>query len=157
VGQRGTAEGAWTQEQRSLRFQLCISEHSNFLKQNFFAFGGLNSGLHTCKTGALPLEPHLRAVLDWLSWRWGSQTICSGWPSAMIFPISASQVARITGVYLATGSEMQSRQVLVSVARSRPRHFSNSPWIEPNRLSLWTWLQLQRPKTWARVLFSSLF
>jgi hypothetical protein len=27
-----------------------------------------------------------------------SQTICPGWPQASIFPISASQVARITGV-----------------------------------------------------------
>jgi hypothetical protein len=33
---------------------------------------GLNSGLCTCKAGALPLEPHLQSILLWLFWRWGS-------------------------------------------------------------------------------------
>jgi hypothetical protein len=30
-----------------------------------FIFGG-NSGLHTCKTGALPLEPHFQSILLWI-------------------------------------------------------------------------------------------
>jgi hypothetical protein len=43
-----------------------------------FFFGwdwGLNSGLHTCKVGALLLELHLQSVLFWLFWRWGSRKI----------------------------------------------------------------------------------
>jgi hypothetical protein len=32
-------------------------------------YWGLNSGLHTCKAGALP--PHLQFILLWLFWRWG--------------------------------------------------------------------------------------
>jgi hypothetical protein len=37
--------------------------------------------------------------LLWLFWRWGaSQTICPGWPQTEILLISASQIARITGV-----------------------------------------------------------
>jgi hypothetical protein len=31
----------------------------------------LNSGLHTCKTGAVPLKPHLQSILLWLFWRGG--------------------------------------------------------------------------------------
>jgi hypothetical protein len=31
---------------------------------SFFYF--LNSGLHACKAGALPLEPHLQSILPWL-------------------------------------------------------------------------------------------
>jgi hypothetical protein len=30
--------------------------------------------------------------------RWGSLSLCPGWPGTGIFPISASQVARITGM-----------------------------------------------------------
>jgi hypothetical protein len=30
----------------------------------------LNSGLHTCKAGALPLEPHIQFIVLWLFWRW---------------------------------------------------------------------------------------
>jgi hypothetical protein len=33
-------------------------------------------------------------------WRCDFETICLGWPQTMILPISASQVARITGVIL---------------------------------------------------------
>jgi hypothetical protein len=39
---------------------------------SFFFFGemGLNLGLHACKTGALPLEPHLQSILLWyFFWR----------------------------------------------------------------------------------------
>jgi hypothetical protein len=30
----------------------------------FFILVGLNSGLHACKAGTLPLEPHLQSCLD---------------------------------------------------------------------------------------------
>jgi hypothetical protein len=30
----------------------------------------LNSGLCTCKAGALPFQPQLQSILLWLSWRW---------------------------------------------------------------------------------------
>jgi hypothetical protein len=46
-----------------------------FLKCLLFWGGvdcGLNSGLHTCKAGALPLEPHLQSILLRLFWRSGS-------------------------------------------------------------------------------------
>jgi hypothetical protein len=32
----------------------------------------LNSGLYTCKAGALSLELHLRSILLWLFWEIGS-------------------------------------------------------------------------------------
>jgi hypothetical protein len=35
------------------------------------------SGLHTCKAGALPLEPYFQSILLWLFWDVVSQTICS--------------------------------------------------------------------------------
>jgi hypothetical protein len=31
----------------------------------------LNAGLHTCRGGALPPEPHLQSIMLWLFWRWG--------------------------------------------------------------------------------------
>jgi hypothetical protein len=37
----------------------------------FFFDWGLNSWLHNCKAGAVPLEPHLQTTLLWLFWRWG--------------------------------------------------------------------------------------
>jgi hypothetical protein len=37
-------------------FFLCV--------ENF----GLNSGLHACKAGTVPLEPHLQSILLWLFW-----------------------------------------------------------------------------------------
>jgi hypothetical protein len=33
-----------------------------------------------------------------IGWDWVLKTICSGWPQTVILPISASQVARITGL-----------------------------------------------------------
>jgi hypothetical protein len=33
-----------------------------------------------------------------LFWRWAFQTVCLSWPQSVILPISASQVARITGM-----------------------------------------------------------
>jgi hypothetical protein len=57
------------------------------------------------KAGALPLShthsPFFAlAILEiggMQGWAF-SQTICLGWPGTMIFPISASHVARITGL-----------------------------------------------------------
>jgi hypothetical protein len=40
--------------------------------------------------------------LLWLFWRWVLGTICLGWPRTTVLPISASQVARITGVSTST-------------------------------------------------------
>jgi hypothetical protein len=58
----------------------------------------LNSGLCTCKAGALLLQPHRWSTLLWLFWRWGFlRTICPSWPRTTILLTSASQVARITG------------------------------------------------------------
>jgi hypothetical protein len=54
----------------------------------------LNSGLHTCKTGALQLEPHIQSVLLWLFW---TQALANYLPR-LILLISASQVAWITHV-----------------------------------------------------------
>jgi hypothetical protein len=61
---------------------------------------------HTCRPGALPLEPHLQSILLWLFWRWSLENYLLGWPQTMILLISASQVARIPGVshwHLAVG------------------------------------------------------
>jgi hypothetical protein len=63
----------------------------------FFLMGcGLNSGLHTCRAGALPLEPHIQSILLWLFGDRVSRTIFSFWPSTTILLISASQVVGIT-------------------------------------------------------------
>jgi hypothetical protein len=45
-------------------------------------------------------EPLLQPVLLWLFWGWGGshELFSPGWPQTSILPISASQVARITGV-----------------------------------------------------------
>jgi hypothetical protein len=51
----------------------------------------LNSGLHACKACSLSLETYFGLEM-------GSQTICPGWPQTVILLISASQVARSTGV-----------------------------------------------------------
>jgi hypothetical protein len=59
---------------------------------------GLNSGLHTCKAGVLLIEPHLQSIFIWLFWRWSSQTVCPCWPWTVILLISASRVARMTGM-----------------------------------------------------------
>jgi hypothetical protein len=67
----------------------------------FFLFWwdwGLKSGLCSCKAGSLPLEYCLQSILLWLLWRWGLENYLLGWPQTMILLISASQIARITGV-----------------------------------------------------------
>jgi hypothetical protein len=56
--------------------------HIETLSQSdFFFFGrdwGLNSGLCTCKPGALPIDPHLQSILLWLFWRWGLENYFTG-------------------------------------------------------------------------------
>jgi hypothetical protein len=37
-------------------------------KKLFWKDWGLNSWLHSCKAGALQLEPHLQSILLWLFW-----------------------------------------------------------------------------------------
>jgi hypothetical protein len=59
---------------------------------------GLNSGPCTCKSGAILLEPYLETILLWCLGEGVFQIICLGWFWSSILPISASQVARITGV-----------------------------------------------------------
>jgi hypothetical protein len=58
---------------------------------------GLNSGLCTCKEGIPLLELYLHSnniqFGDGVLW-----TICSGWSQTTVLLISASQVARITGM-----------------------------------------------------------
>jgi hypothetical protein len=58
----------------------------------------LNSELHPCKVGTLPLEPYLQSILLWLFWSWVLKTICLGWSQTLNSWISPSQVARIMGV-----------------------------------------------------------
>jgi hypothetical protein len=64
----------------------------------------LNSGLHTYKTVALPLN-HISS--PFCSAYFGdrvSQTICLGWPWTMILPmILASQIARVIDMSHQTG------------------------------------------------------
>jgi hypothetical protein len=72
--------------------------HSNFFS-TFFSFWwdwALNSGLCTCKAGALLLKPHLQSILLCLFWRWGLENYF--WTQTTTFCISASPVAGITGV-----------------------------------------------------------
>jgi hypothetical protein len=51
---------------------LFTVENPKFKIFFFFLWNwSLNSGLCTCKAGALPLEPHLQSILLCLFWRWG--------------------------------------------------------------------------------------
>jgi hypothetical protein len=77
------------------------SEWSIHFTKNFFLFfffwrwdWGLNSGLCVCKAVVL-LEPHLSLFCSGYFENVVLRTICLGWA---ILPISASQVARITGM-----------------------------------------------------------
>jgi hypothetical protein len=57
----------------------------------FFFETGLNSGLRTCKAGALPFcSGYFEGGVSW--------AICLGWSWITIVTISAFQVARITGI-----------------------------------------------------------
>jgi hypothetical protein len=53
---------------------------------------GVSTQDFTCKTGTLLLEPHLQFIFLWLLWRFPV------WPRTDILLVSASQVARITGM-----------------------------------------------------------
>jgi hypothetical protein len=67
----------------------------------FFLFGRigvLNSGLCACKASVLLLELHLQTILFCLFWRWGSLELFAQAGLKLTLPISASQVARITGL-----------------------------------------------------------
>jgi hypothetical protein len=53
--------------------QYCQKKKRKKINQIFFwQDWGLNWGLHTCKAGALPLQPCLQSILLWLFWRWRS-------------------------------------------------------------------------------------
>jgi hypothetical protein len=72
-------------------------------KPVFFFFWwewGLNSGIHACKAGALPLKSHIQFILLRLFWRWGglSNYLPRLALNREILQISASQVPGITGV-----------------------------------------------------------
>jgi hypothetical protein len=56
---------------------------------------GLNSGLHTCKPGALLLEHTSSLFCSCYFGNGVSPTICLGWPHAVIILILASQLAII--------------------------------------------------------------
>jgi hypothetical protein len=58
---------------------------------------GLNSGVCTCKAGAVLLEPHLQSILSGYFGDWGegiAWITCPGWPWTGILLVSVSQVAR---------------------------------------------------------------
>jgi hypothetical protein len=55
----------------------------------------LNSGLHACKAGILPLEPYLHHILLWLLGLWN---YLPGVARNKILLISASEVGKIIGV-----------------------------------------------------------
>jgi hypothetical protein len=67
------------------------------LGEDFLVLVGLEFKfrIHPCKAGAIPFEPHPLTILLWLFWRCGlfAQTA-----QTSIILISASQVARITGM-----------------------------------------------------------
>jgi hypothetical protein len=64
----------------------------------FLTVLGFYSRLRACKAGALPLEPHLQSILLCLFWRWGLSCYFPRLAENRDSQISASQVARITGV-----------------------------------------------------------
>jgi hypothetical protein len=74
-------------------FHCCHLPHLNFF---FFFFGG--TGVWT--QGFTGLDHTSSPFLFWLFWRWNilNYFICLGWPQNVILSLSASQVARITGV-----------------------------------------------------------
>jgi hypothetical protein len=55
----------------------------------------LNSELHSCKSGALPLEPLPQSFLLWLFWRWGL-AFCLGQPGPRSY-FRLHTIARMTG------------------------------------------------------------
>jgi hypothetical protein len=59
---------------------------------------GLNLGLHACSAGYHLSHTSAHFAVIILEMGRVSRTICLGWPQTAVFLISASQVARITGV-----------------------------------------------------------
>jgi hypothetical protein len=57
----------------------------------------LNSGLHACKAGTLPLDAALQSILLWIFWRWGFVNYLLRLDSEQDTPDVGNQVARITG------------------------------------------------------------
>jgi hypothetical protein len=68
----------------------------------FLWYLDLKSGFCTYKAGALALEPLLQCIFLWLFWRWFLIKYLPKLTRTIILPISASQVARITGVSTST-------------------------------------------------------
>jgi hypothetical protein len=70
----------------------------NFL----FLYGGwvwdLNLGLHACKVGALPPESASSPFCSGYFGVGDLSTICLSWAWTVVYPISASQVARVVGM-----------------------------------------------------------
>jgi hypothetical protein len=67
----------------------------------FFFFGGIEVWIQSfvlCKAGTLLFEPHFQFTFGLVILEDGSCELCLGRPPTSILPVSASQVARITGV-----------------------------------------------------------
>jgi hypothetical protein len=70
---------SWIGRKKSIFY--CGKMHVTFIISHFNLFfffwwdWGLSSGLHTCKAGALSLEPHFQSILFSLFWRWGSHEL----------------------------------------------------------------------------------
>jgi hypothetical protein len=58
----------------------------------------LNSGLHASRAGILPPEPHLQSIFALVILDMRSEELFTGAGLKPQFPISASQIARITDV-----------------------------------------------------------
>jgi hypothetical protein len=116
----------------------------------------LNSGFCTWKAGTLLLEPRSSPLYSGYFGHGVSHTICLGWPQTALFLISASQVARMTGMsrhtWLASSfrssftwhvSEMHSWSrvclYFVPLRDGFPRYM-NVPGCLPAHLSMDTWI-----------------
>jgi hypothetical protein len=102
---RNLSPSFWSPEAEiKVSVQLYSSEDSrgeftSYFFQLFFKWDWvLNSGLHICKASALLLEPHLQSLFSGYFRDRTLRTICLAWLQTTILPISASQVARVTGV-----------------------------------------------------------
>jgi hypothetical protein len=80
-----------------LRTGLASKASASF---SFFFFGGLNSELHACKAGTLPLKPLLQYIFALVILEMGClyKLFAGAGLEPMILPISVSQVARIIGM-----------------------------------------------------------
>jgi hypothetical protein len=123
----------------------------------FFLFFGwdlsLNSGLCTCKAGALLLKPHLHPFWSSYFGSGVSQTICLGWPGTVILPISASQITRITGMsHLAPSLgcwwECKKLQMLWKILWQSPQNKTITLWCDSASLLM----SIYPKKNWSRNL-----